>query len=181
MTKTTHLPLVPLALLAAALFTGCGPSEKPASTSAATPAAPPTAPRPTATAQPVGTPGDAQAGNAVYMRVCFACHQANGLGLPGAFPPLAGSSIVTEADTGKIIRIVLHGLQGPIEVKGVKFNSLMPAQGAQLNDKEIADALTYVRNAWGNTAAPVTVEAVAGVRAQVQRPTPWTWDELTKK
>jgi mono/diheme cytochrome c family protein len=115
------------------------------------------------------------------MRVCFACHQANGLGLPGAFPPLAGSSIVTEADTGKIIRIVLHGLQGPIEVKGVKFNSLMPAQGAQLNDKEIADALTYVRNAWGNTAAPVTVEAVAGVRAQVQRPTPWTWDELTKK
>jgi mono/diheme cytochrome c family protein len=125
-----------------------------------------------------GTSGKAAAGQLVYMRVCFACHQPTGLGLPPAFPPLAGSAIATEANPGKIIRIVLHGLQGPIEVKGTTYTSLMPAQGAQLNDREIADALTYVRNTWGNTAAPVTVEAVAEVRAQVQRPTPWTWAEL---
>jgi mono/diheme cytochrome c family protein len=184
MTKHTHLTLVPLALLTAAFFAGCGAAEKPASAPAdvapakevAKPAAPTAAAKPAA-----GTPGDAEAGKAVYMRVCFACHQPTGLGLPGAFPPLAGSSIVTEADPGKIIRIVLHGLQGPIEVKGVKYNSMMPPHGPQLKDKEIADVLTYVRNTWENKATAVTVEAVAEVRAKdAARTTPWTWAELTK-
>ncbi|MCX6956028.1 MAG: cytochrome c [Verrucomicrobia bacterium] len=160
MKKTNYITRLPFALLAAALAPVCGAAEKPAPAK--------------------GTPGDAEAGKAVYLRVCFACHQPTGLGLPGAFPPLAGSPIVTEADPGKVIRIALHGLQGPIEVKGVKYNSMMPAHGPQLQDREIADVLTYVRNTWENKAAPVTVEAVAEVRAKVQRPTPWTWAELTK-
>ena len=160
MRKSNHTTLVSLALLAAAFVPASGAAEK------AAPAK--------------GTPGDADAGKKVYLRVCFACHQPTGLGLPGAFPPLAGSSIVTETDPGKIIRIVLHGLQGPIEVKGVKYNSMMPPHAAQLKDAEIADVLTYVRNSWTNQAAPVTVEAVAEVRAKVQRTTPWTWAELTK-
>jgi len=127
-----------------------------------------------------GTAGNPDAGKAVYLRVCVACHQPTGLGLPPAFPPLAGSSIVTEADPGKIIRIVLHGLQGPIEVNGVKYNSMMPALIPPLKDQEIADVLTYVRSTWNNKAAPVTVEAVAAIRAKEKRTTPWTWAELTK-
>lgn len=121
-----------------------------------------------------------EAGKAVYMRVCFACHQATGLGLPPAFPPLAGSDIVTAPDPTKIIRIVLHGLQGPITVKGVVYNSMMPPHAAQLKDAEIADVLTYVRNTWGNKAAPVAADAVAKLRASDKRPTPWTWAELNK-
>jgi mono/diheme cytochrome c family protein len=130
---------------------------------------------------PKATPAQIEAGKQVYARVCFACHQPTGLGLPGAFPPLAGSSIVTEADPKKIIRIVLHGLQGPIEVKGVKYNSVMPPHGPQLKDQEIADVLTYVRNTWENKAAPVSADVVAQIRkADKARTTMWTWAELTK-
>jgi len=125
------------------------------------------------------TPGDAGAGQRIYLRVCFVCHQPNGLGVPGAFPPLAGSTIVA-GDPDRLIRIVLHGLQGPVEVNGTTFNNTMPAQGAVLKDFEIANALTYVRSAWGNHATPVTVEAVTHVRATVKRDTMWTWAELTK-
>jgi mono/diheme cytochrome c family protein len=161
MIKSNHTTLVSLALLAAAFVPASGAADK------AAPAK--------------GTPGDADAGKGVYLRVCFACHQPTGLGLPGAFPPLAGAAPAVEADPGKIIRIVLHGLQGPIEVKGVKYNSMMPPHGPQLKDKEIADVLTYVRSAWENKAPAVTVEAVAAIRAkESKRTTPWTWAELTK-
>jgi mono/diheme cytochrome c family protein len=160
--------LLPPALALLLLASGCSRNESSA-----------VAPAPVKTpAVPTATPGDAEAGKSVYLRVCFACHQPTGLGLPPAFPPLAGSSIATAADPGKIIRIVLHGLQGPIEVNGTTYNSMMPPHAAQLKDREIADALTYVRSAWGNTAAPVTVEAVAEIRATVPRPAPWTWAEL---
>jgi mono/diheme cytochrome c family protein len=160
--------LVPLAALAALFAIGTGrvlhAADAPAPTKAA-----------------AGTPGNVANGKAVYLRVCFVCHQPTGLGLPGAFPPLAGSSIVTEADPGKIIRIVLHGLQGPVEVKGATYNSIMPPPVPALTDKEIADVLTYVRSEWGNQAAPVTIEAVTAIRAKAPRPTPWTWAELIKQ
>jgi len=128
-----------------------------------------------------GPIGDAAAGEEVYLRICFACHQLTGLGLPGAFPPLADSPIVTEADPGKLIRIVLHGLQGPVEVQGLTYNSVMPPPGSSLTDKDVADVLTYVRNAWGNEAAPVAVEAVTAIRTAVPRPAPWTWAELQQQ
>jgi mono/diheme cytochrome c family protein len=128
-----------------------------------------------------GTLGDAVAGEAVYLRICFACHQLTGLGLPYAFPPLVDSPIVTDADPGKLIRIVVHGLQGPIEIQGITYNSVMPPPAPSLTDKEVADVLTYVRNAWGNEAAPVTAEAVTAIRTKVQRSAPWTWAELEKQ
>jgi mono/diheme cytochrome c family protein len=164
--------LLSVAVLAALSTTGCV-SDGPAAASTA----PGATTTPLAAASP-NTPGDATAGEAVYLRVCLVCHQFTGLGLPGAFPPLAGASIVTEADPGKIIRIVLHGLQGPITVNGTPFNSVMPPPLPPLTDKEIADVLTFVRNEWGNQAPPIAIEAVAAIRAKGERATPWTWAEL---
>lgn len=94
---------------------------------------------------------------------CATCHQANGQGLPGAFPPLAGSEYATAADATIPIRIVLLGAQGPITVKGQRFNSTMPSW-ASLSDADLAAALTYVRSHWGNTASAVTAAQVAAER-----------------
>ncbi len=65
-------------------------------------------------------------GEATYAKTCAACHQPTCLGLPGAFPPLAGSEWVKESDPTRIIRIVLHGVGGPIRVNGTLFNGVMP-------------------------------------------------------
>jgi mono/diheme cytochrome c family protein len=133
-----------------------------------------------ADAAPKATPAQIEAGKAVYARVCFACHQPTGLGLPGVFPPLADAEQVA-GDPGRLIRIVLHGLQGPIKVKGVTYTNIMPPHGAQLKDQEVADVLTYVRHTWGNQATPVAAEAVAKIRASDKaRTAMWTWAELEK-
>lgn len=135
-------------------------------------------------AAPTGdSPADALArqrlaGKQVFDRVCATCHQANGQGVPAVFPPLAGSQLLLEPDPGRVIRIVLHGLQGPIEVQGQTYNAVMPPQGHALSDAEIADALTYARNAWGHAAPAVTAEAVEVVRLAGKRTTFWTWEEL---
>jgi mono/diheme cytochrome c family protein len=118
------------------------------------------------------------AGNAVYSRVCIACHLPTGAGIPTVYPPLAGSEIVT-GDPRRLARILLHGLQGPVEVRGMTYNNLMPGLAAQFNDAEFAAVLTYVRNSWGNTAPPVPASAIAAERA-ANRATPWTWAELNR-
>ncbi len=119
-------------------------------------------------------------GKRVYTNVCMACHQANGLGVPGAFPPLAGSEWAVGSEE-RLIRIVLHGLNGPITVAGKEYNSAMAPLGGVLKDDQIANALTYVRSEWGNTAPAVTPEAVAKVRAELAgRTAPWTAAELLK-
>ena len=104
-------------------------------------------------------------GKEVYMRVgiCFTCHQPNGGGIPLAFPPLAGSEWLDD-DTNRLIKIVLKGLMGKIEVKGEQYNSVMTPLEALLKDDEIADVLTYVRNEWGNSGPEVSVEQVKAVR-----------------
>ena len=115
-------------------------------------------------------------GQKVYMTVCFACHQPTGQGLPGMFPPLAGSDWVNAEKPDRIIRFVLQGLTGPISVKGAPFTTpapIMPPQ-AQLSDRQIADAITFVRNSFGNKASAVTAEQVAAIRASEKRATPWT-------
>jgi mono/diheme cytochrome c family protein len=121
-------------------------------------------------------------GLAVYNRpTCAPCHQPNGQGTPGLFPPLAGADWVLEKDPGRIIRIVLDGVQGPMQVKGVTYNNAMPPWRPTLTDEEIAQVITYVRQAWGNDASSVTTEEVAKVRqATASRTTPWTADELLK-
>jgi mono/diheme cytochrome c family protein len=119
-------------------------------------------------------------GYAVYNRpTCVACHQGNGQGTPPLFPPLAGSEWVLQKDPARIIRIVLDGMTGPLQVKGQPYNNLMPPWRPTLNDEEIAEVLTFVRKTWGNDAPPVKPEQVAGIRKETgNRTTPWTAAEL---
>ncbi len=113
-----------------------------------------------------------------YATVCAACHQATGLGIEGAFPPLAGSEWLNGRPDIPIA-IVLHGLQGPITVKGKEYNSAMMAWGSVLNDDDLAATLTYARSQWGNSAAPITAAQVRAVRARTAaRTTLWTVAEL---
>jgi len=102
-------------------------------------------------------------GKQVYMGLCFACHQMDGKGLPGAFPPLAGSDYML-ADRDRAVRTVLKGMTGPVTVNGVTFNSAMPPQEAVLTDAQIADVLTYVFNTWGNTGDAFTRDQVKAIR-----------------
>jgi mono/diheme cytochrome c family protein len=103
-------------------------------------------------------------GEVLYGAKCAACHQADGRGLPGAFPPLAGSSWLVQ-DSATPIRIALLGLSGPIEVSGMKFEGAMPNLG--LSNSEVAQILSYVRSAWGNRAGGVEEADVERVRASL--------------
>lgn len=117
-------------------------------------------------------------GQKVYA-LCAACHQPNGQGLPGMFPPLAGSEWVL-GGTERLVAIIQAGIQGPLTVKGTVYGAVpMPAQGAILTDKQMAQVLTYVRRSWGNDASVVTEEMVAAGREKYRsRLQPWTEAEL---
>jgi mono/diheme cytochrome c family protein len=116
---------------------------------------------------------------------CVTCHQPNGQGVPGVFPPLAGSEWA-DGSADRVIRIVLFGLQGPVHVRGADFGAaVMPAFGPTgtfgWSDEKIADVLTYVRQEWGNKAAPITADQVAAIRtAEASRTKAWMQDELLK-
>jgi mono/diheme cytochrome c family protein len=113
-----------------------------------------------------------------YQAVCSACHQAEGQGMPGAFPPLAGSEWMI-GNPEVPVRIVLLGLSGPVEVKGAKFNSIMPPPPG-MTDATIAEAVTYARTHFGNSASAVTPEFVKKVRDSLGgRTTPNTAEELS--
>jgi nitrite reductase (NO-forming) len=105
-------------------------------------------------------------GKQVYMGLCFACHQPDGKGLPGAFPPLAGSDFL-QADRERAVRIVLKGLTGPVTVNGTTINSAMPPQEAVLTDAQIADVLTYVFNSWGNSGDAFSAAKVKAIRSEI--------------
>ncbi len=109
-----------------------------------------------------------QAGMVLYNGTCSVCHQQNGEGLEGIFPPLANSDYLM-ADQRRAVEIVLNGLSGPISVNGVPYSSVMPAM-SQLNDDEIANILTFTLNSWGNEGGVVTSDEVAGIRAATERP-----------
>jgi len=100
-------------------------------------------------------------GKQVYMKTCFACHQATGQGIPNAFPPLAKSDYLN-ADVDRAIALVKHGKTGEITVNGKKYNSVMTAQN--ITDVEIADVLTYIYNSWDNNKTNVTVSRVNKVK-----------------
>ena len=135
-------------------------------------------PPPSAAAAVAAPAGPTDPGEAAYA-VCAACHQANGQGLPGAFPPLANSSWVNE-DPETPIRIVIAGLSGPVKVNGADFNSMMPPPPG-MDDEKIALALTYVRSKFGNNAAAITKEQVAAVRSSLGgRSSPFNAEELIK-
>jgi mono/diheme cytochrome c family protein len=98
---------------------------------------------------------------------CGTCHQPDGKGLAASgFPPLAQSKWVT-GNEDRLIKVVLNGMLGPIEVNGAKFPGQVPMTpfGGLLNDEEIASVLTYVRNSFGNKAPAVSAAKVKSVRA----------------
>ncbi len=126
------------------------------------------------------------AGKEIYGRegFCGTCHQVDGKGLESSgFPPLAGNDWV-QGDEERLIKIVLHGLYGPIEVAGIKYAGQVPMTpfGGMLNDQEIADVLTYVRSSFGNLAKAVKPETVRRVREATRKKTGfYTAEELKKK
>jgi mono/diheme cytochrome c family protein len=117
-------------------------------------------------------------GKRLFADTCGKCHQLNGEGLPGQFPPLAGSEWVQASGSARLIRIVLDGLQGPVEVKGIPYNQAMVPWREAFSNHQIAAVLTYVRGEkeWGNNATAVRPEQVGAVRTATEaRPGVGAW------
>ncbi len=101
------------------------------------------------------------AGEVVYKKICVACHQVNGEGMTGVFPPLASSDYLLE-DKIRAIEQVLNGSEGEIVVNGDPYNGVMPAQ--YLTDEEVRDVVNYALNSWGNEGGEVTIDDVANAK-----------------
>jgi mono/diheme cytochrome c family protein len=104
----------------------------------------------------------ATGGAQVYSTNCSSCHQTNGQGVPGAFPPLAGNATVT-GDPKTVIHIVKYGLSGKVQVGHETYNGMMPPWGTQLSAAAVASVISYIRTSWGNAASPVTLADVKAV------------------
>lgn len=140
-------------------------------------------------AAPAGAAFDLKAsierGKGVYMQTCLACHQITGMGLPGAFPPLADTDYTT-GDVRRMVAMLLNGVNPPLKVKDVTYIAPMPALPTVYpilkEDKAVADVVNYVRNSFGNKDEKgITPEFVGKVRAEfASRTTPWTEAELLK-
>jgi mono/diheme cytochrome c family protein len=118
-------------------------------------------------------------GRDFYMKACIECHQAAGSGVPLTFPPLAGSEWVM-GDRDTLLRIILCGLTGPIEVNGVEFNGVMPGH-SHVSDEEIASIASFVRFTFGGIEErPITPEEVKTLRPEVgkRKFVPWTVEDL---
>lgn len=102
-------------------------------------------------------------GAKVFSANCASCHQATGMGQPGAFPPLAGNPVVT-GDPLKVAHIIKYGLKGVLLVNGKSYNGEMPAWKGTLNDGQIASVETYIRSSWGNHASAITTAQVTAVK-----------------
>ena len=110
----------------------------------------------------------AAAGKTLFAGNCSTCHKAEGEGMEGIFPPVAGSDFL-KGDREAVIAGVINGRTGPITVNGKDYNSVMPPM-SNLNDDEIANILTFVYNSWGNPGGQITAAEVAKVRASTARP-----------
>lgn len=112
---------------------------------------------------------------------CYTCHQPTGQGIPGVYPPLAGSEWA-QGSPDRVIRILLAGLTGPVTVEGKSYNAAqMPSfgpSGFNWSDEKISQVLTYVRQEWGNKAPPITPAQVAAIRATIGDHPAWTSAEL---
>ncbi len=107
-----------------------------------------------------------QAGEAIYVDTCAACHVRNGEGVAHLFPKLAGSAIATQQDPASLIRIIIAGGRAAA-TDGAPTSPAMPSLGYRLSDSQVAAVVTYVRNSWGNAAAPVSDDTVKALRARV--------------
>ncbi|ART79397.1 hypothetical protein CBP12_03895 [Oceanisphaera avium] len=118
-------------------------------------------------------------GGAIYSANCSACHQATGMGIPGAFPPLAGSEWLL-ADPAIAVSIVHDGLQGAIEVAGTSYAGVMPNFSATLSNEEIAAVLSHVRSEWGNDGSAVEPALVDEHVERFGERGPWSEEELVE-
>jgi mono/diheme cytochrome c family protein len=135
-----------IALLAA----GCAKSSNGASAAASASAA-------------AKNPASASDGGVIYLANCSSCHQTNGQGVRGAFPPLAGNPVVTGNPTA-VIAIVKNGLDGRVVVNGETYSGIMPRWNGVLPDDQIAAVITYIRSSWHNNASGVSVSDVRAVK-----------------
>jgi mono/diheme cytochrome c family protein len=120
-------------------------------------------------------------GRTQFESYCAACHVSNGAGMAAEAPPLDGSPWVTGPED-RLIKIVLHGLRGAIEVSGKTYNQEMPAVGQVLTDTQIASLLSFVRQRFGAASTPILPATVREVRgATLNRSGYWTVDELMKE
>jgi mono/diheme cytochrome c family protein len=121
-------------------------------------------------------PGAAVDGAQAFTTHCVACHQATGLGIAGAFPPLANSEWVN--DSAKVLAmILLHGIEGNLTVAGKSYAGQMPAFKEKLSDAEIAAVASHIRSQWGNGAPPLDAALVTATRqATADRTGPWKGD-----
>lgn len=138
------------ALIFALIAAGCAKSSNGASASATAAAA-------------AKNPASASDGGVVYMADCSSCHQSNGAGVAGAFPPLAGNPVVTGNPTA-VIAIVKNGLDGKVVVNGQAYSGIMPHWGGVLSDEQIASVVTYIRASWHNHAPGVSVADVRAIK-----------------
>ncbi len=115
----------------------------------------------TVASAPASSKGNA--GATLYRTSCASCHQANGEGIQGVFPPLAGNKVVNSEDSRKHIEVVLYGLQGT-SIDGVDYAAAMPPFSEQLSDEEVAAIINHERTTWGNDAPTVTADQVGKVR-----------------
>ena len=117
-------------------------------------------------------------GKRLFTVNCAACHQQSGQGVAGQFPPLVGSEWVV-GEPAVLIRILLHGLQGPVIVLGESYDGNMPAFGQKLDDQQLSLVLSYIRQSWGNQAEQLTPEWIAEIRVKEKaRTSAWTAEEL---
>jgi mono/diheme cytochrome c family protein len=108
-------------------------------------------------------PASASDGGAIYIANCSSCHQTDGKGVPGAFPPLAGNPLVT-GNPVAVIAIVKDGLEGRVVVNGQAYSGIMPGWRGLLSDEQLADVITYIRASWKNQASGVSISDVRSVK-----------------
>jgi mono/diheme cytochrome c family protein/glucose/arabinose dehydrogenase len=119
-------------------------------------------------------------GHRQFIASCAGCHRRSGLGEEGGPPPLVDSPLIQGPDE-RLVRIVLHGLEGPLRADGKVYRNLNMPAILNMSTEEIAQVLTYVRREWGHRATPVPVERVRAIKkATEDREEPWTQAELLK-
>jgi mono/diheme cytochrome c family protein len=138
------------ALLLAGVLVGCAKGSQSSAAASASAAA-------------ANNPASASDGGAVYVANCSSCHQTNGQGVSGAFPPLAGNPVVS-GNPIAAIAIVKNGLDGRVVVNGQAYSGIMPRWKGVLSDEQIASVITYIRSSWKNHASGVSAAQVQAVK-----------------
>jgi mono/diheme cytochrome c family protein len=119
--------------------------------------------RASASAAAMKNPASASDGATVYLTDCSSCHQTNGQGVSGAFPPLAGNAVVT-GNPVAVIAIVKNGLEGRVTVNNAAYSGIMPSWKGQISDDQIAAVISYIRSSWTNHAGGVSLAQVQSVK-----------------